>query len=179
MVREKPMKIPNFDIGDESDRAVSPVIGVILMVAITVILAAVIGTFVLNLSNQTGDTAPQVSFSISDDPNNFASNDGAAFRLSHGGGDDLPVDSFEIVIRNSSTNAEVIRWNDAEFTTGGNSATLFLNGNQYETGLVSNGDRLTLEEGAGGDLNSGTQYRITIVDKESGKNIAQSTVTLN
>jgi len=31
------------------DRGVSPVIGVILMVAITVILAAVIGTFVLNL----------------------------------------------------------------------------------------------------------------------------------
>lgn len=33
----------------DDDRAVSPVIGVILMVAITVILAAVIGTFVLNL----------------------------------------------------------------------------------------------------------------------------------
>ena len=31
------------------DSAVSPVIGVILMVAITVILAAVIGSFVLNL----------------------------------------------------------------------------------------------------------------------------------
>jgi flagellin-like protein len=33
------------------DEAVSPVIGVILMVAITVILAAVIGTFVLNLGD--------------------------------------------------------------------------------------------------------------------------------
>ena len=33
----------------KSDSAVSPVIGVILMVAITVILAAVIGSFVLNL----------------------------------------------------------------------------------------------------------------------------------
>jgi flagellin-like protein len=36
-----------FEAGE--DRAVSPVIGVILMVAITVILAAVIGTFVLGL----------------------------------------------------------------------------------------------------------------------------------
>lgn len=35
----------------DSERAVSPVIGVILMVAITVILAAVIGTFVLGLGN--------------------------------------------------------------------------------------------------------------------------------
>mgnify|MGYP006276793039 CR=1 FL=1 len=46
------------------DRAVSPVIGVILMVAITVILAAVIGTFVLGLGDQLGDTAPQASFTI-------------------------------------------------------------------------------------------------------------------
>lgn len=36
-------------IGDEEERAVSPVIGVILMVAITVILAAVIAAFVLDL----------------------------------------------------------------------------------------------------------------------------------
>jgi len=42
------------------DDAVSPVIGVILMVAITVILAAVIGAFVLQL-NQSQDTAPQAS----------------------------------------------------------------------------------------------------------------------
>ncbi|SEL49056.1 type IV pilin [Haloferax larsenii] len=45
------------------DDAVSPVIGVILMVAITVILAAVIGTFVLGLGEQT-ETAPQASFSF-------------------------------------------------------------------------------------------------------------------
>ena len=49
---------------DSDDRAVSPVIGVILMVAITVILAAVIGTFVLGLGDQLGDTAPQASFTI-------------------------------------------------------------------------------------------------------------------
>ncbi|WP_455449016.1 type IV pilin [Natrinema thermotolerans] len=36
-------------IGNEDERAVSPVIGVILMVAITVILAAVIAAFVLDL----------------------------------------------------------------------------------------------------------------------------------
>ncbi len=40
------MQLTNI-LGD--DEAVSPVIGVILMVAITVILAAVIGTFVLGL----------------------------------------------------------------------------------------------------------------------------------
>ena len=38
-------------------RAVSPVIGVILMVAITVILAAVIGTFVMGLGNNVNENA--------------------------------------------------------------------------------------------------------------------------
>ncbi|WP_410766796.1 type IV pilin [Haloferax sp. DFSO60] len=51
------------------DRAVSPVIGVILMVAITVILAAVIGTFVLGLGDQVSETAPQASFSFDYDGN--------------------------------------------------------------------------------------------------------------
>jgi len=43
-------------VGDQQE-AVSPVIGVILMVAITVILAAVIGTFVLGLGDQVEDEA--------------------------------------------------------------------------------------------------------------------------
>ncbi|WP_436347385.1 type IV pilin [Natronorubrum sp. FCH18a] len=41
-------------IGSEEERAVSPVIGVILMVAITVILAAVIAAFVLDLGDDMG-----------------------------------------------------------------------------------------------------------------------------
>ncbi|WP_226012803.1 type IV pilin [Halomicrobium salinisoli] len=46
----------------ERDDAVSPVIGVILMVAITVILAAVIASFVLNVGDQAQQSPPQASF---------------------------------------------------------------------------------------------------------------------
>ncbi|PSP71908.1 type IV pilin [Halobacteriales archaeon QS_3_64_16] len=49
--------------GGEDERAVSPVIGVILMVAITVILAAVIAVFVTDLGGSQSQ-APQASFSI-------------------------------------------------------------------------------------------------------------------
>jgi len=45
----------------DDDRGVSPVIGVILMVAITVILAAVIAAFVLGLGD-TNSTAPSVTW---------------------------------------------------------------------------------------------------------------------
>jgi flagellin-like protein len=66
------------------DRAVSPVIGVILMVAITVILAAVIGTFVLGLGQNVQST-PQASFSFDFD----SSTDNLT--VTHNGGDRLEV----------------------------------------------------------------------------------------
>ncbi|RQG97695.1 type IV pilin [Natrarchaeobius chitinivorans] len=50
-------QIRNKLIGSEEERAVSPVIGVILMVAITVILAAVIAAFVLDLGGSVGQEA--------------------------------------------------------------------------------------------------------------------------
>ncbi|MCU4972920.1 type IV pilin N-terminal domain-containing protein [Halobacteria archaeon AArc-m2/3/4] len=50
-------------VGDEEERAVSPVIGVILMVAITVILAAVIAAFVLDLGqSQSASASAGVNF---------------------------------------------------------------------------------------------------------------------
>ncbi|MBX0285671.1 type IV pilin N-terminal domain-containing protein [Halomicroarcula sp. F28] len=68
----------------QDDDAVSPVIGVILMVAITVILAAVIATFVLGLGDSLSNQAPQASFSCNDT--------GA---LIHDGGDELKSDNLE------------------------------------------------------------------------------------
>ncbi|PSP94540.1 type IV pilin [Halobacteriales archaeon QS_4_62_28] len=52
------------------DDAVSPVIGVILMVAITVILAAVIASFVLGLGDQASQTTPTASFGFDYDSDN-------------------------------------------------------------------------------------------------------------
>ena len=51
-----------------NDDAVSPVIGVILMVAITVILAAVIGTFVLGLGDNVQET-PTAGVSVDEEAN--------------------------------------------------------------------------------------------------------------
>jgi flagellin-like protein len=48
----------------KEDDAVSPVIGVILMVAITVILAAVIASFVLGLGDQADEVQPNSSFNF-------------------------------------------------------------------------------------------------------------------
>ena len=66
------------------DRGVSPVIGVILMVAITVILAAVIGAFVLGLGDQASNTAPQASFSF-----DFDQSEEGNVTVTHSGGDNI------------------------------------------------------------------------------------------
>jgi len=82
------------DSVSDDDRAVSPVIGVILMVAITVILAAVIGGFVLGLGDSLQST-PQAQLEAS-----YLSEVGATgndgVELSHNGGDPLPTSDIQI-----------------------------------------------------------------------------------
>lgn len=58
--------ISNKLVGPEEERAVSPVIGVILMVAITVILAAVIAAFVLDIGPGDPDPNAAVEYSVSE-----------------------------------------------------------------------------------------------------------------
>ena len=71
------------------ERAVSPVIGVILMVAITVILAAVIGAFVLGLGGSAEET-PQASLS-------FTLDDGEdTVDVEHRGGDAFNVNQTRL-----------------------------------------------------------------------------------
>ncbi|WP_435184824.1 type IV pilin [Halobellus sp. EA9] len=80
------------------DSAVSPVIGVILMVAITVILAAVIGTFVLNLGGSIQNTAPQASFSF--DYNTSATHEKVT--VTHQTGDTLQSSQINVTSSGSS-----------------------------------------------------------------------------
>lgn len=70
------------------DDAVSPVIGVILMVAITVILAAVIASFVLGLGDQAQQATPQASFSFNYDESTGPADQGVV-TITHDGGDTI------------------------------------------------------------------------------------------
>ena len=79
------------------DRAVSPVIGVILMVAITVILAAVIGTFVLGLGDSVSQTTPSASFG-------FDFNSDTNVTITHEGGDSIPGDQLNTTAGSATLN---------------------------------------------------------------------------
>jgi flagellin-like protein len=116
----KPSNQSNAD-----DRAVSPVIGVILMVAITVILAAVIGTFVLGLGDQLGDTAPQASFTVDN-------TDGSTINFTKTGGQSINADDLTLSVNGT-------RLGDS-FSPGGNWQT----GSSQEVGIssVSSGEQV-------------------------------------
>jgi flagellin-like protein len=84
------MNIKQLFTESGSERAVSPVIGVILMVAITVILAVVIGTFVLGLGDQVQQTSPNAQWDWEQ------STSDPVLTVTHEGGDSVPAARLEV-----------------------------------------------------------------------------------
>lgn len=76
--------------------AVSPVIGVMLMLVVTVVIAAVITGFAMDLSKDT-DSSPMALFEL--DYIDVENSDGAnvkSFGIKHKGGDAVPLKDIEI-----------------------------------------------------------------------------------
>ncbi|WP_344140490.1 type IV pilin N-terminal domain-containing protein, partial [Luedemannella flava] len=96
-------------IGSEDERAVSPVIGVVLMVAVTVILAAVIAAFVMGMGDDLGESAPTTSIDTStnsdwlptDDAGDLDPDSELAY-ISHNTGDSIQEDDMRVVVRGPS-----------------------------------------------------------------------------
>ena len=125
----------------EDDDAVSPVIGVILMVAITVILAAVIATFVLGLGDQVSNTAPQASFGF--DWDGEAGGPAADLTISHDGGDS--VQANRLYVRGNADGGDTLSQTWGNWSTSGISGTT----------QVSAGNRI--------DVNTGPAAEIDVV----------------
>jgi flagellin-like protein len=109
------------------DRAVSPVIGVILMVAVTVILAAVVSTLVLGLGGDVQST-PQASFSFDYDGANTVT-------ITHTGGADIDTDDLSVTGGTAAAS-----WNDGGDSeiSAGEDGTVAVNGGE-ELSVVWNG----------------------------------------
>jgi len=96
------------------NRGVSPVIGVILMVAITVILAAVIGTFVLGLGDSL-EQAPQAQLDAEVD-------DSGNLDISHNGGDSIAETELRITVEDETDDFDsssfTLTGGDTDFNVG-------------------------------------------------------------
>ena len=152
------------------DRAVSPVIGVILMVAITVILAAVIGTFVLGLGDSLGDSAPQASYTIDDVD---ATNNGT-IEVTKTGGQDIAFSDLRVVVDDGGNTSEI----DLATLTTPNGE----NWRTADTAAITDPDTVTVNIRGGSatgtgylDIYAGNEVTVTIVHKQSGGTISERT----
>ena len=113
------------------DRAVSPVIGVVLMIAVVVILAAVVGAFATGIFGSQS-SAPQASFSVNDgdvvfeggdniDPSNleFTASDGTVNDQTSGASN--PIEAGETVA-SGATDVGTVR---VVYTGDGGSTTIW------------------------------------------------------
>ena len=145
------------------ERAVSPVIGVILMVAITVILAAVIGTFVLGLGDQVSQAQPNanVGFSYSESTSIWT------VALTHKGGDKLNGDDLKVTVGSNTVYSATTGTIDAAFTE---------DTNNWDTDITA-GDELEFTEVTDGTIANGDAVRV-IWSADSGDTaiIAEGTV---
>jgi len=114
------------------DDAVSPVIGVILMVAITVILAAVIASFVLGLGNST-NTTPSASFNF-----DYSEADGNV-TVTHATGDNIDSARLSVVLNGTSED-----WPNSGTVSSGSTISVGLNGSVFENSnlTASSGDTI-------------------------------------
>lgn len=155
----------------KDDKAVSPVIGVILMVAITVILAAAIGSSVF--SKGATESAPQANLDIKAvgiDPSN---DNIASVRIEHLGGD---VIHFEDVQKtkvtaslNGGTSVVIATANDAT-----NGLNIFEVGSVQTLGLSDKADNSTNAFTA--DPKSGDTINIKIIDVQTNQLICDKDV---
>ncbi len=153
-----------------AERAVSPVIGVILMVAITVILAAVIGTFVLGLGDQVSQTAPQATINVEGVD---TANDEITFR--HGGGQDLAADDFRLVVAaNNGDSFTLTSSGSTDLSTAGE-FTIDTAGTTVASGWgqadwSGSGDTIDLS------VSGVTDVTVTFVHEPSGQIVAEKNV---
>ncbi len=127
------------------EEAVSPVIGVIMMVAVTVILASVVGTFALGLG-ESQDTAPQSTWKT-----DYTDSSTDELVLTHQSGDPMEADRLSVVITGSASN-------DGKYSF----STLGV------TGEVSAGTEVTVESNVASGLDlSGATVRVVWEDEDT------------
>lgn len=80
---------------NRNEKGVSPVIGVILMVAITVILAAVIATFALSFTESTSESVPNANFDA-ELVNEEVSEGDTILQFTHQGGNAVDADAVGV-----------------------------------------------------------------------------------
>jgi len=102
-------------ISSDDERGVSPVIGVILMVAITVLLAATAGTLFLSFQNENQSSNPSVAFDFEYD----AGGSDDTLAIQHVSGDTVEAGNLKVVISSAEPGDANGRYDFPQFSAFG------------------------------------------------------------
>ncbi len=159
----------------KNDEAVSPVIGVILMVAITVILAAVIAAFVFGMGPPK--QAPQVSIRATSVDSTLD-----YVKLEHQGGADITLSDVKAILElgTSRITFGTVSNNNSYRLTAGDTIYIYTNTSTqkaYLNGIQGTGTDLNATTVSGSvDLTTGGEATVTLIDVPSGQQIAQANI---
>lgn len=144
--------------------AVSSVIGVVLMVAVTIVLSAAVATFVLEIGVSSTNAQPSATYYVEWDAGNAAGSDSIEFE--QGSGDAIEADTLEIKIGGSTA------WTGSGGPRSGFTAT-----SQW-SGTVRSGDAMTVGEAAGTDsIQDGDRILVLWTRGDDSQILADRTVS--
>jgi len=166
------------------DRAVSPVVGVMLMLAITVMIAAVASAFAGGFSD-AGEKAPQASLRVTSDFH--SSDDYYRIYFDHTGGDPFSLGSIQVVFRSDETeNKTQLSRQDSSCL---NFTLIGQDGPAYNETTVRAGDRFYIDGKAVSSSEGNTGVRFgkvvfwknkeltwMVIDSRTGKTIAMGSL---
>lgn len=147
------MRVRNLATDDE---AVSSVIAVVLMVALTIVLAASVGVFVLGIGEQATDQVdtPTTKF-VTEYTNASGFNDTLTITVE--GGSTVEPENLEVIVEGTTL------WKAGS----ADSSNVAENTNSDWSGTVKGGDSLILEEDGGNAFDGGDRLMIVWRGEES------------
>ncbi len=161
----------------KNEEAVSPVIGVILMVAITVILAAVIAAFVFGMGPPK--QAPQASIRVTS-VNTTVSTD-TSVKMEHQGGADITLSDVKLIVEQGNNR---MTWDQVSTGTdklrAGDILRVYV-GSTVGNVRITNSTSATLTTGtntssAAYAIQTASEVTVTMIDIPSGQQIAQGKI---
>lgn len=154
----------------ENEDAVSPVIGTILMVAITVIIAAVIAAFVFGLGTSESK-GPTANIKVNPVPETIGIMD---MKIQHKGGDRLVSGDWQLSIVPVGQ-PPAFKASSSDFAVGDQIITTNLTSG---TGNYTVTNRMISSDGISGNFSSGSKYEVKIVVYPFGTQVLDTVVEI-
>lgn len=176
----------------DAGRGVAPVVGVVLLIAITVTLVATVGAFVVGVGGDLTQPTPSATIEVADadanlenDPTQTRDDGQPILEIEHRGGEALAYDELRIVIDRTDGDPKAV---ERDFTRAGlylASSDTHTDEVQWEAGpFAANdalvvGESMTLTEANGTDVNIPEgSYEVTLIHEPSDTIIDEVVVTI-